>query len=88
MIYITVQNQIATTTTDTKWQVYLGAHSEQPRIQHADTGKRLRNAYGALTPLPKKLLISLVEQHQTASNSILVVFKMQKLKPHVPEIGT
>ena len=35
----------------------------------------LRDAYGALTYLPIKLLISLLEQRRIASRSVLVIFQ-------------
>ena len=76
------------TTTDFKSQFCLGTHPEQLRTQHVDFGKKLRNAYGALTRLPIKLLISPLERHRTASNPVLVILNWQKSKPHVPEIFT
>ena len=87
MIYVFIQNQIAMTATDTKSQVYFGAHPEQLRIQHVYCGKMLRNAYGALRRLPTKL-ISFLERHQTASNLVRIILKVQKFKPHVLEIRT
>ena len=75
MIYVIIQSQIAMTTKDIKSQVELGAHPEQLRIQHMDFGKVLWNAYGALTRLPTKLLISFLERHQTASNLALGLLK-------------
>ena len=76
------------TTTDTKSQIYFGVHPEQLRIQHVDFGKVLRNAAGALTRFSTALLISFLERHQTASNLVPVIFKLQKAKPHFPEIPT
>ena len=76
------------TTTDTKSQVELGAHPEQLRIQHMDFEKVLQNACGALTSLPRKLLISFLERHQTASKLVPVNLKLHKFKPHVPEKPT
>ena len=75
-------------TTDTKSQVYFGVHPEQLRIQNVDFGKVLRNASGAPTCSPTALLISIMEQHQTASNLVLLILKLHKSKPHVPEIPT
>ena len=74
------------TATGTESQISFGAHRDQLRIKQVDFGKVLRNAYGALTRLPIKLLILLLEQYQTASNSVLVNFNLQKFKPQVPEI--
>ena len=88
MIYVIIQSQIAMMTTDTELQVGLGAHPDQLRTQQVDFGKVLRNAYGALTRLPIKLLISLLQQHQTANNSVPVILNLQKFKPHAPEIPT
>ena len=88
MIYVIIQSQIAMTTTDTKSQVELAAHPEQLRTPYVYLAKVLRNAYGAVTRLPTKLLKSFLERHQTASNLALVTFKLQKFKPHVPEIPT
>ena len=76
------------TTTETKSQVYFGVHPEQLRIQNVDFGKVLRNASGALTHFPTTLLISFLERHQTASSLVLVIFKLQKSQPQVPEIPT
>ena len=70
----------------TKLQVYFGVHPEQLRIQNLDFGKKLRNASGAPTRSPTSVLISFLERHQTASKSVLGILKLQKSKPHVPEI--
>ena len=75
-------------TTDTKSQVYFGVYPEQLRVQDVDFGKVLRNASGAPTRSPTALLISFLERQETASNLVLVIPKLQKRKPHVPEIPT
>ena len=49
-------------------------------------GKVLCNAYEALTYLPLEVLVSLLERHRIASQSVLVISNLQKLKSHVPEI--
>ena len=76
------------TTTDTKPQVYFGVHPEQLRIQNVDFGKGLRNASGAPTRSPTALLTSFLERHQTVSNLVRAILKLQKSKPHVPEKPT
>ena len=54
-----------------------------------------RNPYGALTYLPTKLLVLLLEQHRIPSHSVLVVFRLAEIEtpysrniypvyPHVP----
>ena len=65
MIYVIIQSQIATTTTDIKSQVYLGAHPEQIRIQHVDFGEVLRTLSEPLRVCHKTPLII----SGTASNS-------------------
>ena len=88
MIYVITQDQIVMTTTDTKSQVYFVVQPEQLRIQQVDFGKVLRNASGALTRFSTALQKSFLERHQIASNLVQVFLKLQKSKPHVPEIPT
>ena len=88
MIYVISQSQIAMKTTDTKSQVYFGVHPEQLRRQNVHFGKVLRNASGAPTCSSTALLISFLERPQTASNIVLVILKLRKSKPHVPETST
>ena len=88
MIYVKFQNQIAMTTTDIKSQVYLGAYPEQLRKPYVNYGKVLRNDYVTPTYPPTKLLVPLLEQHSIASSSVTEILKLQKFKPHVPEIPT
>ena len=40
----------------------------------------LRNAYGAPTYRPTKLLVSLLEQHRIASNSALEIFQIAEIQ--------
>ena len=75
-------------TTDTKSQVYFGVHPEQLRIQNLHFGKVLRNASGAPTCFLTALLLYFLERHQTVSTSVLVILKLQKSKPNVPETST
>ena len=88
LIYVITRGQIAMTTTDTKSQVYFSVHPEQLRIKNVDFGKVLRNASGVPTRSPTALLISFLQRHQTASIIVLVILKLQKFKPHVPEKPT
>ena len=82
------QGQIVMTITDTKSQVYFGVHPEQLRIQHVDFEKVLREASRVLTRFPTALLISFLQRHQTATNLVVKILKLQKSKHHVPEIPT
>ena len=50
-------------------------YPEQLRTPYVDFEEVLRNAYGALTYLPSKLPVSLLEQHRNASHSVFVIFQ-------------
>ena len=76
------------TTTDTKSQVCLGAvpgtTTYTTRGSRKSATERLGSTYAPTLKLPK----SLPEQIKTASNSVLVIFKLQKFEPHVQEKPT
>ena len=73
MVYATILNRIAIATIDIKLQTCLGIVPGTIRTPYVDFEKVLRNAHGALTYLPTKLLVSLLQQHRIASHSVLAI---------------
>ena len=55
-------------------------HPEQPRIQHADSGKVLRSGYGTLTYPTTKLLVQLLEQRSITRNLVLVISQIAEIQ--------
>ena len=53
---------------------------EQLRIQQVDFSKVLRNAHGAPTYRPTKLLVSPTEQHRNTSNLTLEIFQIAEIQ--------
>ena len=80
MIYVITQGHIAIKTTDTKSQICFGVHPEQLRIQHVDFGEVLRNAYGAPSYRPTKLLVAFLEQHRIASILVPEILQIAKIQ--------
>ena len=63
-------------------------YPEQLRTPYMYFGKVLRNAYGALTYPPTKLLVPLPEQHRIASHSVLVTFQIAEVETPCSRIPT
>ena len=80
MIQVTVLNRIAMTTTDIKLQICLGMVPGAATYTIRGFWKSLRNSYGALTYLPTKLLVSLLDQHSIAGHSVLVIFQIAEIE--------
>ena len=88
MISTTNLNRIVMTSTDIKLQICLSMVPGTTTYNLRRLWKSTTEGYGALTYLPKKLLVSLLEKHRLTSFLVLAIFKLQKLKPHVPATPT
>ena len=88
MIYATILNRISMMITDIKLKICLrmvpGTSKYTIRGFWRSAKECLRSNYVAT----HKLLKSLLGQHQIAIHSTLVIFNLQILKTHVPEIPT
>ena len=88
MISTTILNRIVMRTTDIKLQICLSMVPGTTTYNLRRIWKSTTEGYGALTYLPKKLLVSLLGKHRITRYLVLAIFNLQKLKPHIPAIPT